>query len=297
MPRGASLTAEAVCFFRAVETRRPPEGRLLIDPYAEHLLPRAWRPFVASPLVQLGLRGHLLLSPGSLQSFVAARHRWIDDALFDFLAAGGEQVVILGAGYDSRGLRFADVLAGRPLFEVDFPATQKKKRALVAERVPHARNASTYLSIDFEKMSLEEGLVAGQVSAPVGMTPQRFEPGKLTFFIWEGVAMYLHPETVDATLATVRKLSAPDSELVADMWSQPSDTTFDARMRRAGARMLGTIGEPIRFALSPPEAPSFFSERGYTPVEVLDSAALEERYATGKRRLFPDNSVVRVRVA
>ena len=43
MPRGASLTAEAVCFFRAVETRRPPEGRLLIDPYAEHLLKRLER--------------------------------------------------------------------------------------------------------------------------------------------------------------------------------------------------------------------------------------------------------------
>ncbi len=289
MPRGASLTAEAVCFFRAVETARPEAERLLNDPYAERLLPRAWRPWVASPLVQLGLRGRLPLGPGALQAFVAARHRWIDDALVDFLAAGGEQVVILGAGYDSRALRFARALAGRPIVEVDFPATQQKKRALLAERVPEESSVATYLPIDFEKHTLEEGLIEG-------CERHQFSEGKRTFFVWEGVAMYLNPETVDQTLATVRRLSASGSEIACDLWSQPSEATFEARMRRTGARMLGTIGEPIRFALHPDQAAGFFERRGYETLDVCDSIALGKRYQVGKRRLFPDNSVLRAAV-
>jgi len=299
MPRGASLTAEAVCFFRAVETARPEAERILNDPFAARLLPRAWRPFVANPLVQLGLRGRLPLGPGALQAFVAARHRWMDDALSDFLADGGEQVVILGAGYDSRALRFAGQLAGRPIVEVDFPATQQRKQALIAARLPEAKSAATYLPIDFERHTLEEGLLAGLEHPQFAASPATvagFSPGKRTFFVWEGVAMYLHPETVDQTLATVRKLSAPGSELVADLWSQPREATFEARMRRTGARMLGTIGEPIRFALRPDEAAGFFERRGYQVLDLCDSVALGERYQVGKRRLFPDNSVVRVAV-
>lgn len=287
MPRGPSLTAEAVCFFRAIENARPEGERILEDPFAERLLPRAWRPWVRSPLMQLGLRGRLPVGPGALQGFVAARHRWIDDALGRFLDAGGEQVVILGAGYDSRALRFAERLAGRPIIEVDFPATQKKKQALLAARVPEVKSVATYLPIDFEHHTLEEGLLEGAEH-------HQFEPDKRTFFVWEGVAMYLHPDTVDQTLGAVHRLSGPGSELACDLWSAPAGTTIEARMRRIGARMLGTVGEPIRFALTPAEAASFFEARGFRALEVCDSEALAARYALGKRRLFPDNSVVHV---
>jgi methyltransferase (TIGR00027 family) len=289
MPRGPSLTAEAVCFFRAIETVRPEGERLLEDPWAERFLPRAWRPWVRSPLVQLGLRGRLPLGPGALQAFVAARHRFIDDALGRFLDAGGEQVVILGAGYDSRALRFAERLAGRPIVEVDFPATQEKKRKLLAERAPEAASAATYLPIDFEQHTLEEGMLQG-------CERHQFAPGKRTFYVWEGVNMYLQPETVDQTLATVKRLSAPGSELACDTWAQPSERTFEARLRRTGARMLGSIGEPIRFSLRPSDAGAFFEARGYRVLDLCDSKALAERYQVKKRVLFPDNSVVHVEI-
>lgn len=287
MPRGPSLTAEAVCFFRAIETARPEAERLLDDPYAERLLPRAWRPWVRSPVVQLGLRGRLPMGPGALQAFVAARHRWIDDALERFLTAGGEQVVILGAGYDSRSLRFKEALGGRPCVEVDFPATQDKKRRLLAERVPEAMSAATYLPIDFERHTLEEGLLQG-------CERHQFAPDKRTFYVWEGVLMYLHPETVDQTLATVKRLSAVGSELACDTWAEPREGGLDARLRRAGARLLGRIGEPIRFSLSPTEAPAFFEARGFRVLDVCDPTQLAKRYHVRKRVLFPDNAVVHV---
>lgn len=289
MPRGASLTAEAVCFFRAVENARPPGERLLADAFAERLLPAAWRPWVGSSLMQLGFRSRVPIGPGALQSFVAARHRWIDDALTGFLAAGGEQVVILGAGYDSRALRFRNDLGKRPIVEVDFPATQTRKQVLIAERIPEVKSPATYLSIDFETHTLEQGLLAGAER-------HSFLTGKRTFYVWEGVAMYLHPETVDQTLATLRKLSAKGSEIACDMWSRPTEATFDARVRRAGARMLRSIGEPIRFALDPKDAARYFQDRGFVVRDLCDSEQLAARYRCGKRKLFPDNSVVRAMI-
>ncbi|HRE89672.1 MAG TPA: hypothetical protein PK095_11105 [Myxococcota bacterium] len=43
MPSGASVTAEVVCYFRALETARPAPRRVLSDPYAAHFLGRSWR--------------------------------------------------------------------------------------------------------------------------------------------------------------------------------------------------------------------------------------------------------------
>jgi methyltransferase (TIGR00027 family) len=286
MPRGPSLTAEAVCFFRAIETARPEADRVLDDPYAERFLPKSWRPWVRSPvarMVQMGFSGRLALGPGALQGFVALRHRWMDDALVSFLAGGGEQVVVLGAGYDSRALRFAAALDGRPFYEVDFPATQRKKQALIAERVPEAKSAAIYLPIDFERESLAEGLAKAHT----------FEPGRKTFFVWEGVAMYLHKEAIAQTLDTVRTLGATGSEIVCDMWSAPPGASFEARLRRAGAALLGTIGEPLKFSLQPEGAPAFFASHGFETAEVLDSEGLAERYRLTRRKIFPDNCVVR----
>ena len=55
------------------------------------------------------------------------------------------QVVLLGAGYDTRAYRFADQLAGRPVFEVDLAAISRAKAATIAkhaERVPRCQRGA-----------------------------------------------------------------------------------------------------------------------------------------------------------
>jgi methyltransferase (TIGR00027 family) len=288
MPRGVSITAEAVCFHRAIETRRPSHLRLLEDPYAELFLSPPWRAYLASPLSRFELsrrKGWLAFADGGLsglQSFIAARHRFMDDALLDFLARGGEQVVILGAGYDARALRFADALQGRPFIEVDFPATQEEKRARLSRSLSHVSSGATYLPVDFERQTLYEALSTGP-----------YDPSLRTFFAWEGVPMYLHPETVGLTLETVNAMAPAGSELVCDLWGAPRKG-FSGHVRRTAAAMLGLIGEPIRFSITLPEAAPFFDKLGFDMAEMLDSEGLTTRYSLGERTIFPDNCVVRV---
>jgi len=286
MPEGASRTAEVVCFFRAMETHRPEALRILSDPYAEAFLPEPWGVIARSPWSRAVLapdRRHALLWPtrqaSGLQGFVAARHREIDDHLARFLARGGEQVVVLGAGYDTRALRFADAMAGRTLIEVDFPATQARKQRLIRDRLPHAdKHVAAYLGVDF----LHDVLADALRRPP-------FREGASTFFIWEGVTMYLTEAAVGHTLRTLAAVGGPGSELVCDLWAEPRGPGLDHAIRRWGAGMLARIGEPILFSLAVRDAPAFFAASGWATRDIADGRALAARW---RREIFPDNSVV-----
>src|SRR5262249_28815188 len=58
--------------------------------------------------------------------FLEVRTRFFDEAVVRAIDAGTHQIVILGAGYDARALRFRT--PGVRFFEVDHPATQRDKR-------------------------------------------------------------------------------------------------------------------------------------------------------------------------
>ncbi|MGH7899232.1 MAG: class I SAM-dependent methyltransferase, partial [Candidatus Binatia bacterium] len=173
-----SQTAEAVCWMRASEQRRPPAQRIVDDPYAKLFL----GPMFSAGLATWQASGRLgdlaeRFSPG-LIAWVLTRHRYIDDRLLGGLAAGAEQVVLLGAGYDTRAYRFASKLAGRPVFEVDFPATSRRKAKIVARHRSALPAADVrIIEIDFQTESLRDRL--GEAG---------FRRGARTFFAWEGVA-------------------------------------------------------------------------------------------------------------
>ena len=141
----------------------------------------------------------------------------------DAITAGATQLVILGAGYDGRAWRMAE-LAGVKVFEVDHPATQTDKRARVAE-LPAANGIVSFVSIDFERESLDSVLdrAGHDRSAP-------------TCWIWEGVVMYLTRDAMRATLADVAERSAPGSTLIVN---------YHTAHRRLFARLVfRLIGEP-----------------------------------------------------
>lgn len=303
MPRGASVTAEVVCFFRALETARPAPQRVLDDPYAVHFLGRSWRVALEHAVVQRAVlsRGPAVdLAFAGLQRFVAARHRFIDDALIDFLAKGGEQVVVLGAGFDTRALRLGEVLCERPLLEVDFPATQARKKRRLERAVSSgliAKDAArhlTWLPIDFEHQTLEQGLLGLEPRAP---RTGAFRPGLKTFFVWEGVSMYLSPATVELTLMTLARLSAPGSELALDLWSPAASKHPWALMRRWGSKTLALLGEPLRFSLTSERAAGYFARLGYVVTDHLDAPGLARRYGLVERSIFPDICVARLTLA
>ncbi|MDP2313994.1 MAG: SAM-dependent methyltransferase [Pseudomonadota bacterium] len=281
VPSRPSQTAEAVCFMRATEQARPQAARILDDPYAAAFLGPLSRAALG-----LGRRSPLAVGAGvvpQLTTYILCRHRLIDDALVAALARAEdrvEQVVVLGAGYDARAWRFADALAGRPVFEVDFPATQaRKERILRGLDLPEVDVRR--VPIDFQVDAL------GAVLAKAG-----FVPGRPTFFVWEGVSMYLRREAVVGTLETLHALGGPGSTLAMDFWFVLDDPGMTATFHRATASLLSLLGEPITFALHPEEAPHFCARHGWQVRDLADAAELARRYVRDGRRVYPANAVL-----
>jgi methyltransferase (TIGR00027 family) len=273
MPPRPSLSAEVVCYLRACETLRPSGRRIVDDPYARLFLGPAF-----GRALGLGPRAVAWPPLASLATYIAARHRLIDDHLARALTDDRgpiQRLVLLGAGYDSRAHRLRGLLAGRPTLELDLAATARRKQRIIArqpDRFPPAPVVA--LSIDFARQSLASRLVDGGL-----------DPARPAFFIWEGVTMYLPRPTVEGTLGELRAVCAAGSLLALDCWS-PGPRSLRRGWHRASARLLHLLGEPIRFELHPEELGAFVDPLGFEVVDLADAAELQRRVVPDRRRVY-----------
>lgn len=284
-----STTAGAVTLWRALEARRPPADRIVDDGYAELFLPPGLRMLigpldVAAPLRDLAARQEL----GGLSTYVLCRHRLIDEHLRAALDAGAAQVVILGAGYDSRPYRFATQLSGRPVFEVDLAALSRRKAAIVAAHPERFGTASAVrrVEIDFRTQSLADRLESAGFSRGAG-----------TFVVWEGVVPYLDRAAVDRTLASLRSLCGPGSVLALDLWDGTGGPGRLAPLRRLGTRAITLMGEPVTFGVVPGSVAGLLGGHGFVVSDLADAGDLASRYATAGRRSIESLFVVACRLS
>jgi methyltransferase (TIGR00027 family) len=271
-----SQTAEAVCWMRASEQRHRPANRIVNDPYAKLFL----GPMLRAALATWEASGRLgdladRFAPG-LVTWVLCRHRYIDDCLLSALAGNAEQVVVLGAGYDMRAYRFARELGDRPVFEVDYPATSQRRARILARHRGELPSADVRIvEMDFQADSLSDRLRGAG-----------FRQGTRTFFVWEGVAMYLSREAVKHTLTELRELSAAGSKIALDLWRLPEGGDLFSAATRFSANALDLIGEPVTFAIHPEDAGPFLERLGYRVLEIAESPTLEQRYVRDRRRVY-----------
>ena len=193
---------------RALEHLKPAAERVVDDPWAQYFLSSAGATS-ARRVVRTAVTGRVLRRLGPIgTTYVPLRHRFIDEHLTAALDAGVTQVVLLGAGYDTRAYRFADQLDGRPVFEVDLAPISRAKAATIAKHEDEFPDANVVrVEIDFESQALTD--VLSDAGCAVGDS---------TFFVWEGVPMYLTRAAVKATLDAVHELSGAGSQIAHDMW-------------------------------------------------------------------------------
>jgi methyltransferase (TIGR00027 family) len=266
---------------RALEYLKPPAERVIDDPWARLFLSAPARRALAA--WSGSLTGRVLRRLGAAgTTYVPLRHRFIDDHLTAALDAGVSQVVLLGAGYDTRAYRFVDQLAGRPVFEVDLAAISRAKATTLArfkDRFPAANVVR--VEIDFETE------VLGEVLPDHG-----FAVGSPTFFIWEGVPMYLTRAAVKATLDAVHDLSGDGSQIAHDMWYLVDDPGPLGTARRSAPSALSLIGEPVTFGVHPEEYDYFLSRHGFRVVDLALASELQARYAPGAPAMVDDSMYV-----
>ncbi len=198
------------------------------DPIARLLLPADQRPPSPSPTGKpqsmreaiQQVRGH----------YMALRTVAIDEGI-RAVVDGVDQLVVLGAGLDSRAWRM-DELADVTVFEVDHPATQRYKQSRVDILAPRAREVR-FVTVNFERDSLADALDAAG-----------HDPTRPTIWVWEGVIMYLEEPAIAATMDIVDQRSAPGSRLLAT-YQTPGIT------QRIVGFFAGLAGEPFRSLLTP----------------------------------------------
>jgi methyltransferase (TIGR00027 family) len=207
------------------------------------------------------------ISPGAYY-YELARVKHIDRVLREELGLGLEQLVILGAGYDTRAYRFADELSSVRVFELDHPVTAALKRARVRRVFGAFPEHVTFISADLEREDLG-----------IALERAGYSVAAWTLFIWSGVSFYLSAEAVDSVLNFVRHRSGPGSSIVFDYHYQGfTDGTVDYYGAREGRRRVEELGEPCLFGIEEGALSLLLDRHDLRLVSDLGPAELERRY-------------------
>lgn len=266
---GASQTALMVCAYRARVSAAPQP--LFVDPWAEALA---------------GPEGHEIAT--AFDRHWPAMELWLGlrVAYLDRLVAvmtdrpGVRQVVILGAGYDTRAARLP--FSGVRYFEVDHPDTQVAKRARLAALPGYPVDAATYVPCDFEREDPVDRL------RDAGLSPH--EP---TLVLWEGVVPYLTEAAVRATATSLARGLDPRSLVAFDI---PGKNMAEGRKLSAadhGMRdFIGDLAEPVRFGAD--HVTPLLAGCGYRWIRAItfDELALEHGRGYDRERLFRFQRIV-----
>jgi methyltransferase (TIGR00027 family) len=266
-----SITAENNAAVRAFESMRPAADRICYDPFARY--------FLANDLSRARDTVHMLsemmsrwnlVVPGVCEA-ILARTRFIDDLLQAAIEEGLQQLVILGAGYDTRALRFDRLKKDTAVFELDHPATQQVKQQRLKQHRLRLPDRMAFIPCRFDREDFTAKLLGGG-----------YDPDRITFFIWEGVSYYLSPADVDRTLAFIAKCSPAGSAVVFDYFP-PSVIDGTCRFEEAVVlrQALKLMGEEIKFGIEPGTIGDFLSARGLVLAKNLTSEDSHRRYRKG----------------
>lgn len=304
----ASYTAQIMALYRAMETRRgaggrprqgsgdgPADGggsrmpkRLFADPYAEVFLSGRLR--LASRIAAFSAGQRWLYRymqrrlPGALGSGIA-RTRYIDDLLERRLADGVRQVILLGAGFDTRALRLP-ALQRVNVLEIDHPDTSARKQLFLRKTVQPLPAHVRFLSIDFNQQGLAElfrqrGIV---ISQP-------------TVVLWEGVTNYLERAAVDAVLRLVGRF--PKGSAIIFTYIHRGVLEEPAAWHGAEKLIaeLDSIEERWTCGFLPEELPEYLRGCGLRLVEDQGAAEYRQRYMPERTELLKGYEFYRVAMA
>jgi methyltransferase (TIGR00027 family) len=242
-----SLTARGVAVARSRVTR---PSWAPGDPEADERLTAS----LIEGLEDAGLTG----SPrprGDFAGYIEARTRFFDTAVVDALERGVRQIVILGAGYDGRALRYRT--PGVRFFEVDHPATQSDKR----QRLQHIDVSMEGISFVAADLT-EEGLATALADAG-------FDTEQPSQFLCEGLLRFLPERWFRELFIVTAACAAPTSELAVSISTRDGAISDDERAREEA---LAQAGEAVLTVPTADTALEWLTVAGWTPLNVEDVA-------------------------
>ena len=242
------------------------------DYLAEKFLPPQFRFFLRFKKIQANTKEKLNEALPGLTEYMIARTAYFDGLFVDALENEFPQIVLMGAGYDTRAYRFAKLNRGTKIFELDIAPTQNQKKIYLKKaRIEIPENVKL-VPIDFNQESL------GDVLEKAGFNFQ-----KKTLFIWEGITYYLDAESVDATLNFVSKSSHPDSMIAFDYTvslSEDNLSNYYGAKEFAQTMREHHAAEELTFSIREGEIESFLEGRNLKMTGHLDNQEIEKKFLT-----------------
>ena len=265
-----SYTAEAVCAFRSIAALDPDPKTRNPDHMAKHFInPELQGRFPGLGLTFDDAKVAIDFQDTGVFYYVNARTHHMDTLLKKALQDGVQQVVILGAGFDSRAYRFHEDQPKVRFFEIDLPATSSDKQKRVEKILGKKPDWVTFVSIDFNTQTLDQVL-----------TQAGFAFNQKTFYVWEGVTYFISEFGVDSTLRFIAEYSAPGSQIVFDYMLEDvvQGLNYSPYGSRQTAFYVSTRGEPYVFGIAPSQLENFINRRGLALLSDLGPADLTQRY-------------------
>lgn len=312
-------TAQGIAKVRHYESLLPPEQQLYHDPYAYAMFPgsivQQWMgpAFIAKLYQWMGL--------GGFNEMISIRTRWLDDEIVTAAktkkeeGGGARQLIILGAGYDTRGFRLdlwndndndkdEDEFA---VVEVDQPDVQKKKIAnlnwliqqdekwgqVISKRMNESKKVQ-FLPVDFNTDDLQQKLCSLEGG---------FQPNQCSVVTLEGVTQYIPKESTADTLKKLKDIIGSGSTVLITYVDQKcfeeeqtNDANNSSLTKRIGMikRMAAKVGEPWISGWTKDEFASFLKDCGYDIVSDTTQEDYNDGYLQPVGRKLEDEDILNI---
>ncbi len=267
MPKNnSSQTALGVAMTRLIEQYQPENLRLYTDPIVKSLFPK---------LIQIlmrfqGFRNWIMRMTDKptkgIYGVQICRTKYIDDLLRSAINDGFQQVIILGAGLDTRAYRIPGI-NDIHVIEVDLPGIQQFKKQQIFKVLGKDPNNTTYVPIDFNSQSLEQVLTNKIVNFDQPI-----------FFIWEGVTQYISAEAVSNTLAFVGKAATSNRIVFTYVLKSVIDKTSNIEGSNNIVDFMNKRKSNWIFGLDPDTIKDYLDQFKLKLIEDVGTSYYQENY-------------------
>ncbi len=264
--KGPAKMAEGIAMLRAYESSKPEDERICYDPYAIHFINPKILEYAAKH------RDEANTTVENNSGSIVARVRYFDDFVKKLIENGLEQLVIFGAGYDTRAYRIEELKEKVKVFEVDHPGTQSFKMEKIKEIFDSIPEHVVFVPVDFEKETFSKKLFS-----------KGYNRSLKTLFIMEGLLMYITPKSIAETLSFIAENSGKGSAVIFDYFPESVvDGTNKLKIAQDIRNFAIQQGEPLQFGIKDGELEEFLSSFGFLNIQKVTSEDYKKAYFHGK---------------
>jgi methyltransferase (TIGR00027 family) len=206
-----------------------------------------------------------------LRPQIMARTRFFDEQVPAATSRGVRQVVICGAGYDDRALRFR--AGGVRFFELDHPVTQADK----ARRLSRAGLDTAGLTLAAADFRVDD--------VPAVLAASGQDAAHATLFLCEGLLVYLDEPAIVTLLAGLAVRAAPGSTLAASLAVHSPGADSLAVTAAANAGRPTGRSEPWRTILPADSHLALLGQAGWHVERAVDATDLVPDAPAGRSLL------------